>query len=290
PARPTRTPSTTPPALPYLRDPPDRPAPPAPPVLPDLRDLPDLPDLPDPSDLLRVHLPSRVELVEIQERVEDEEIAAFCLTAPDGVVRKRDHMTSFERHIDDCRVLRDLAAVLDQPRHEQVLRVRVAQDNARACGWRNHVDAVAELLIGDGHGLPHVGARLHRHLDAGPALRRVLIVGGAAPGRPIPPVVGTEAPAPAASENTRDVEDRTVVAPERQIVRVTVGDGARGVDRPGPDDAADDAQPLTLSDSEARREPARRGEIGGVHHREEQSALAHEVLKVRDAVPPEAWP
>src|SRR5439155_21975708 len=87
--------------------------------------------------LSRIELPSRVQLIEIQQRVEHEEIAAFGLTAPDRVVRERYDVPFVERHVDDGGVLRDLVAVFDEAGDEQVFRIGVPQDDARPLRRRN---------------------------------------------------------------------------------------------------------------------------------------------------------
>ena len=123
----------------------------------------------------------------------------------------------------------------------------------------------------------HVSVRgSSRHFDAGASLRRVRIVGRSAPGRPVAAIVGSEAASAAAAEHVREVEDRPVVAPEREVVGVAVGDRAGRVDRLRAHHAADDAQALARGDRQARREAGRDREIGGVHHGEEHAALAHE--------------
>jgi len=83
------------------------------------------------SALSSVQLPPRVQPIEVQQRVEHQEVAAFRLAAPDRVVRKRDDVPFVERHVDDRRVLRDFAAVFDKARYEQVARIRVAEDDAQ---------------------------------------------------------------------------------------------------------------------------------------------------------------
>src|ERR1051326_9470121 len=67
---------------------------------------------PDPPGLPRVELSSGVEVIEVQQRVEHQEVAAFGLAAPDRVVREDDDVPLLERDVDDGGVLRDLAAVL----------------------------------------------------------------------------------------------------------------------------------------------------------------------------------
>src|SRR5262249_60767019 len=76
---------------------------------------PPVSDLPGPSGLPRVQLPSRVEVIEVHQRVEDQKVAALRLTAPDRVVRERDHVALVERDVDDGGMLRDLGTVFDEP-------------------------------------------------------------------------------------------------------------------------------------------------------------------------------
>ena len=93
---------------------------------------------------------------------------------------------------------------------------------------RNHVDAVAQLLVGDRHRLPrHPPSAPAGASTPGASLRHVRIVGRAASRRPIAAIVRPEPAAAAAGEEVRDVEDRSVVAPDREVVGVAVGDRAR---------------------------------------------------------------
>ena len=133
--------------------------------------------------------------------------------------------------------------------------------------------------------MPGIDLRLHGDFDAGSSLRRVGVVGGAASCWPVAAIVRSEAASAAAAEDARDVENGPVVAPEREVVGVAVRDRTGGIDRLRSHDAADDAQALTLGDGKPRREPGGDGEIGGVHHREQEAAVADETLQVRDAGP-----
>src|SRR3954469_15328741 len=101
-----------------------------------------------------VKLAARVEAVEVEYGVEDEEVAAVRLAAPDRVYREEQDVARARGHVNDGRVLRYLAAVVEQARDEQVLRVRVAQDDARALRGRDDVRIVPHLLRRDGDGLP----------------------------------------------------------------------------------------------------------------------------------------
>src|SRR5438477_8593525 len=65
----------------------------------------------DPA-LSCVQLPPCIQAIKVQHRVEDEKVTALGFAAPDGIVREDDDVPFVERHIDDGRVLRDLAAVL----------------------------------------------------------------------------------------------------------------------------------------------------------------------------------
>src|SRR4051794_16453656 len=143
----------------------------------------------DLRDLSRIQFPARIQMIEVQQRVEDQEIAALGLAAPDRVVREGDDVPLLEWYVDNGRVLRDLGAVFNQARHEQVAVVRVAENHARTRRRRNHVDAVAQLFLGDRNRLPRVGARLARDVDAEAALRHVRIVLRAAARRTITAIV-----------------------------------------------------------------------------------------------------
>src|SRR5438270_2854630 len=76
-------------------------------------------DLDVGSRLTGVLFSSGVEMVEMHQRVEDEEVAALGFAAPDGIVRKEDDVPFLERNVDHRGVLCNLAAVFDEARHEQ---------------------------------------------------------------------------------------------------------------------------------------------------------------------------
>ena len=100
--------------------------------------------------LLLIQLPPRVQMVEIQDRVEHQEVAALRLAAPDRVVREQHHVALVERRRrSTAGVLRDLAAAIEQARHQQVARVGVAQDTRGRCAGGITLIAVAQLLVGD---------------------------------------------------------------------------------------------------------------------------------------------
>src|SRR4051812_36374851 len=110
--------------------------------------------------LFLVELAARVEAVEVEYGVEDEEVAPVRLAAPDRIYREEQDVTAARRHVNDRRVLRYLAAVVEQARDEQVLHVRIAQHDARALRGRDEVWVVTRLLVRDGDGLPDFGVRL----------------------------------------------------------------------------------------------------------------------------------
>ena len=71
-----------------------------------------------PSNLeipsLLVKFPAGVQVVEVQDRVEDEKVAPLSLSAPDRIVGEEDDVPPLDRHVDYRRVLRDLIATIEQ--------------------------------------------------------------------------------------------------------------------------------------------------------------------------------
>ena len=157
-------------------------------------------------------------------------------------------MAFVHRHVDDGRVLRDLVAGLDEPGDQQIASVGVAEHDARSRRRRNDIDAVAQLLVGDLRGLPHLDARLGWNVDARAPLWHVGIIGRSPARRPIAAIVGAQTSAAPARRAVAHVEDRTVEAPQREIIAVAERDGARGVDHFRSHNTADDPHPLALSD------------------------------------------
>src|SRR5438045_1684121 len=67
----------------------------------------------------RIQLASRVEVVEVQNRVEDERIAADGLAAVDRVVREQHDVSLPYRHVNDDGALGDVRPAFEQSRDEQ---------------------------------------------------------------------------------------------------------------------------------------------------------------------------
>src|SRR5205085_7653815 len=68
-----------------------------------------------PLALLLVEFPPGVQVVEVEYGVEDEEVAAVRLAAPDRVVREEQDVAAPRGHVYDRGVLRYLAAAIEQP-------------------------------------------------------------------------------------------------------------------------------------------------------------------------------
>src|SRR5262245_5208618 len=66
--------------------------------------------------LSRVELPSRVEAVEVQNRVEHHEVAADRLAAINRIRGKEDDVSLSNGDVDDNGSLRDVGASVEQPR------------------------------------------------------------------------------------------------------------------------------------------------------------------------------
>src|SRR5215218_4060357 len=78
--------------------------------------------------LPQIELPSRVQAVVIEDRVQHQPVAALGLAAPDRVVREEDHVAFLDRDIHDHRTLRDLGTGIEETGDQQVARVAVAED------------------------------------------------------------------------------------------------------------------------------------------------------------------
>src|SRR5208283_2684674 len=72
------------------------------------------------SSLFRIELSPGIQVVEMQDRVEDEEVAPDRLAAVHGVVREEHHVSLLHRRVHDDRTLRDVGAAVEQARGEQV--------------------------------------------------------------------------------------------------------------------------------------------------------------------------
>src|SRR5262245_19239250 len=90
---------------------------------------------------------SGVQVVVVQDRVEDEEVASVRLAAPDRVVREEDDVALVDRNVDDHRPLRDLGAGVEQARDEQIAGVTITHDDPRTLAGRDDADAIPQLLL-----------------------------------------------------------------------------------------------------------------------------------------------
>src|SRR5262245_10315559 len=62
--------------------------------------------------LPRVQLPACVQVVKVQNRVEDQEVAPDRFAAPHRIAGEQYHVALLERRIHDDRALRDIAAAI----------------------------------------------------------------------------------------------------------------------------------------------------------------------------------
>src|SRR5262249_18334195 len=113
-----------------------------------------------PNLFVSIELSADIQAVKLQDRVQDETVAAPGLGPPDRVVREEHHVALLDRHVHHGRMLRDLLAVVDEARDEKILGVGVAQHDARPLGGWDDEDRVALLVVGQGHGLPELRLRL----------------------------------------------------------------------------------------------------------------------------------
>src|ERR1043165_1611032 len=127
-----------------------------------------------------VELAPGVQVVEVEYGVEDEEVAPVRLAAPDRVVGEEDDVAALNRHVNDRRVLGQLAALVEQAGDEQIARLAVAQHDARAHRGRDDVRIVARLLFAQGQSFPDFRARLFGYLGGRSSLHNVRVARGAA--------------------------------------------------------------------------------------------------------------
>src|SRR5215510_973349 len=73
--------------------------------------------LQSPQLLLR-QFPPRIQLIEIQDRIEDQGVTALRLGAPEGIDREEQDVTLFVWDVNHCGVLRDLVTGFEQPRDQ----------------------------------------------------------------------------------------------------------------------------------------------------------------------------
>src|SRR5437763_8746971 len=141
------------------------------------------------DSLFRVEFPSGVQIIEVQYRVEDHEVAADRLAAVDRVVGKQHDVAFLDRHVDYSDTLRDLAAAIEQTGDEQFVLIAEAQRHPRPeFRWRD-VERRTPLLLRRQRVLPRTRGRRRSWtfifgIERGTSLRRVDIVWRSTPCRP----------------------------------------------------------------------------------------------------------
>src|SRR5262249_11893445 len=196
------------------------------------------------SCLLLIQLPTRVQIVKIQNRVEYQEVAPLSLASPDRVDRVGDHVPSADRHVDHGRVLRDLGAAIQKSGYQQVASIAVAQDDPRPILRGNDADPVATLLIGYGNRLPYFSARLIGYFGNCSSLRRIRIISSPATRHAVA-IFSRRSTAASSTNCIPDIEDWSVVGISRKSLAVTVSNRARRVDKLCSQYAADGLQSLS---------------------------------------------
>lgn len=134
----------------------------------------------------RVQFSTDIEVVEVEKRIEDQEIAADGLTTPHRIVGEEYDVTPAQRDIDNYRPLRDVAAI-EQSRRQQLTLVGEAQHHTRPKrGWY-YRQRVPQLFVGDRRCLPWLDGPAPRdvvlRVERDPALRHVELLGGATSSR-----------------------------------------------------------------------------------------------------------
>src|SRR5262245_10955617 len=97
--------------------------------------------------LLLIQLPARIQVVEIQNCVEDQRITSRSLPAPERIHRKENHVTTVERRINYCSVLRNLVTAVEQTRNQKFVGIPPTQNYARPLIRRNQSNQIAALFF-----------------------------------------------------------------------------------------------------------------------------------------------
>ena len=187
-------------------------------------------------------------------------------------------------------MLRQFAAVIEQPGNQQIVGIGIAQHHARARrGW-NDVDRIAKLLVGQRQSLPlsRRAAPRGSRRARGPAGRRdrqpcrVRWARSALRGAPRPP------PPPA-----RQFERLNTGGFEAKIARlsaIAVDDGAGRRPRSSSAAPSPSLSAAGPRHAHARGEAEGYGEVGRIAGGDQEAALPHELLQAFEAGPAKARP
>src|SRR5262245_61230203 len=173
------------------------------------------------AKLLLRQFPPRIQLIEIENRIEDQGVTALRLGAPEGIDREEHDVTLFVWDVNHCGVLRDLVTGFEQPRDQQFARIGVTQDHAGPRRRRDDEEAVAELFGGQGGRFPGFRFRLLGQFSRRAILRRVGVVRRAA-AREALTAVRRRAPSASAAHDVAQVEDWAARAEDRQALVVAI--------------------------------------------------------------------
>src|SRR2546430_2924559 len=171
-----------------------------------------------PSVLLLVELPARIQIIEVENRIEDQRITSRRLSSPERIQREQDDVTALERRIDYRRMLRNLVAAVEQSRNQEVARIAPTHYHSRPLHRRNQANQIAALLFIDGRGFPGLarGRRLGKFCRR-PALDYIRIIDGASAGEALrPAAAATAASAAAAARDVADIEDWSIETIDRK--------------------------------------------------------------------------
>src|SRR5262245_13358263 len=167
-------------------------------------------------------------MIEVQDRIEYQEITSLRFGAPERVVGKEHDVSFPERGIDHGCVLREFASLIQKTGHQKLVCIRVAQYDARALAGRDHVDRISKLFPGQRSCFPYLGFRLFGYVYRRTALGHIGIIGCAASGWPF---IGLWSAAPPAStDDIRHVEYGRVGREDREIIPISVEDRTGAVD------------------------------------------------------------
>src|SRR4051812_30724098 len=92
-------------------------------------------------------LPTRIQIIKVHDRIENERIRSHRRPAIQRIVREQHDVTALEWRVDDYWPLRDVAAAIQQSGHEQFTLIREPKRHARTLIDRNDVQRAAHLLF-----------------------------------------------------------------------------------------------------------------------------------------------
>ena len=105
--------------------------------------------------LAGVELPSNIQPIVVEERVEHQEIAADRRATLHRIVSEQDDVPFSKRDVDDHRPLSDIVTI-EKARRQELALIGKPQNNPRPERRRNDRERIAQLLVCHGSGLPRL--------------------------------------------------------------------------------------------------------------------------------------